>query len=176
MMNTKKLIILLCLAAIFLAPGLAAYIFYHHTQWLSSAKTNKGEIVRPNVELSFLTQNKWKLILWSPGECDESCRIAMDKLARIRLALGRRLYQVDALLLRKEQTRALSMPFIQQLKDEDIHIRQLSSQEAQVLEPWSTQSKIFIVNPEGYLVLAYALTSEPNDIYQDLKHLLHTKE
>ena len=100
----------------------------------------------------------------------------MDKLARIRLALGRRLYQVDALLLENDQAPVLSASFAQQLKDQDMRTRQLSHQEAQALKPWSSHPAIFIANPEGYLVLSYTANAEPKSIYQDLKHLLHSKE
>jgi hypothetical protein len=176
MNNSKKLLVLLFLGFIFFAPGIAAYIFYNHTQWLGTATTNHGELINPPPVMSFLSQDKWKLILWSPNECSEQCKIDMDKLARIRLALGRRLYEVDGILMQANQTAALPDGFEQQLKDEAITSLKLTPEQTELLKPWATEAKIFIVNPQNYLILAYTSSVEPKNIYQDLKHLLHMKE
>ena len=48
-----------------------------------------------------------------------------------------------------------------------------------VQNPLSTESprqRIFIANPQGFLVLSYAVTAESEDIYHDLKQLLEEME
>ena len=98
--NRRNYIVLLLMLALFIAPGLSAYLFYNHLTWLGAAKTNKGELLNPPILLTKLGMDaKWRLILWSPTGCAQECIQQLDKLARIRLALGRRLYQVDSLLL-----------------------------------------------------------------------------
>ena len=82
--------VLLLLAILFVAPGIVAYFVYTHPQWLGMATTNKGELIKsPQILDKLGSEKKWRLIVWSPEGCDATCIQQVDKLARIRLALGR---------------------------------------------------------------------------------------
>src|SRR5690606_23910729 len=100
MLQRKKLFISL-LILIFLAPGFAALILYKNPHWLGSVTTNRGRFLSPPVALPLeqAATKKWGLILWQPQTCKKICRQELDRLARIRLALGRRLYGVSQYLL-----------------------------------------------------------------------------
>ena len=124
MKNRRNIITMLLLATVFLAPGLAAYIFYQHTDWLAAAKTNKGELLNPPIPLSVLNQEpKWKFVLWNPGVCETTCQEELDKLARVRLALGRRLYQVQIdFLVNTDASSQLSSALTERLREADINL------------------------------------------------------
>jgi hypothetical protein len=165
--------VLFMLASLFALPGLAAYIFYLHPQWLNSATTNRGRLIYPPLQLSQLghTNAKWRFILWSPLQCDQQCQKEVDQLARVRLALGRHLYDVESYLLIRDD---VSMPtaFEQQLHDEDIHVVKLSNQSIGNLPVLTQHSEIFIANADNDLMLVYPVPAKPADIFHDIKLLL----
>ena len=175
--QVTKYYILLLLASMFAAPGISAYIFYQHPTWLSASKVNKGTLLSPPVALkSFDGHSKWRIVFWSPGACDKVCISQLDLLARVRLALGRKLYMVDLWLVLGDQHSPLSNEIKTLLKEQDFHVAQLSSDELVKLTAMSSDAKIYIANPDNYLVLSYQARVNPDDIYKDLKLLLSTTE
>lgn len=175
--NLSKYYILLLLATMFAAPGIAAYFFYQHPTWLSASKVNKGTLLSPSVALkSFDGQSKWRIVFWSPDICDKACLKQLDILARVRLALGRKLYLVDQWLLLGDEPAPTNNEIKTMLKEQDLHVAQLTSDQQVKLTAVASDAKIFIVNPDNYLVLSYQSPVNPDDIYKDLKLLLNTTE
>ena len=174
-MLKRNYLILLLLFLLFAAPGIAAYLFYLNPQWLSASTTNKGRLLKPPVTLLRSKGGKpqWTLMLWAPQGCEQACLKQLDKLARIRLALGRRLYDVEELLLATKD-QVFSANFRNSLQEQAIHLLQINP--TNLKEALTTQSEIFIANPDGLLILAYSPEANPADIYHDLKHLLNTTE
>lgn len=172
--------LLLCLSLLFIAPGVAAYLFYTHPHWLTAETTQKGKLLNPPVLFEAMkpANNKWRLIYWYPRDCDAVCRAELDMLARVRLALGRRLYQVELWLLANQDAKPLPQSFLQALQAQDMQVLQLSSVQNKALAKQLKHSKrkplVFIANPNNYLVLAYAPTVNPSDVYKDLTLLLTT--
>ena len=184
-MFQRPSIILLLLGVVFAAPGLSAYFFYTHAHWLQGASTNKGVLFNPPVKLDALehaaepkpskgvvTGPQWHLLLMSPTSCEQACMEQLDKLMRIRLALGRRLYRVVPHLILDAHAAPLSHALANSLREQGISVLRLSSNvdgQAPVLQH---RLHLFIANPDHYLVLSYAPTVAPNDIFHDLNHLL----
>lgn len=172
-----KYYILLLLALMFAAPGIAAYVFYHHPSWLGVTKVNKGTLLTPAPVLDvFDKEDKWRLVFLSPDACDQLCLHQLDILARVRLALGRKLYQVDEWLLLGDKSSSISEESAAILKKQDVHFAQLSTAQMVILANLPAEANIFIVNPEGYLILSYRAGVNPDDVYKDLKLLLNTTE
>lgn len=166
--------ILLILLVLFAAPGIFAYFFYMHPQWLGVASTNKGELISPPALASWGSADKWQVVLWSPTPCEAHCEQLMDKLARIRLALGRHWYNTEQWLVLNEDA-----PYPTKLADigseQNIHIIKISAKErAQLSLP--VDATLFIANPKHYLVLRFATTAQSDDIFHDLKQLMMTNQ
>ena len=115
---------------------------------------------------------KWQMLLWSPNACEQSCKVELDKLARIRLALGRHLYEVEPKLLLGPDASQLSEKLVNVLHDQGIHIRKLSVSERARMTILREKLAIFIVDPDDYLVLSYEASVKPEDIFHDIKQLL----
>lgn len=164
---------LLLLVFLFAAPGLSAYFLYFHPQWLSKATTNKGQLINPPVLMSELnTNSKWRLVLWSPAACEKSCMDQLIQLERVRLALGRRLYDVDLSLLMGANSKPLSAEQAALLTGHRVSVKVLSAKPSEHLSALYKDSEFFIANPEHYLVLSYPTTAESDDLYHDIKLLL----
>ena len=173
MKNTRRYVVLLLLVFLFAAPGLSAYFLYFHPQWLSSTTTNKGQLLNPPVLLGQLSTNsKWHLVLWSPAACEETCIEQLDKLARIRLALGRRLYDVDLSLLLGSNAKPMAAEQANMRQLQDVSVVTLSPEETQALYSLHPHSQLFVANPEQYLVLAYSVNAASDDLFHDIKLLL----
>lgn len=169
----RHYITLLLLVFLFATPGLSAYFLYFHPQWLTAATTNKGQFLKPPVLLTELADDaKWRLVLWSPVACEKNCVKQWDTLARIRLALGRRLYDVDLSLLLGEAAGSLPAELANLKHTPGMSVVRLSASESQRLSALYPQPELFIANPEHYLVLAYPMSAEPDDVFHDIKLLL----
>lgn len=161
----------------FAAPGLSAYLFYQHPNWLGSSSVNKGILLNPPQVLSSLDgQAKWRIVYWSPNDCDKTCLEQLDVLARIRLALGRKLYYVDQWLILGDKAAPLSDETKSLLTEQDFHVAQLSRTEQNKITALSAQPQVYLANPDNYLILSYQSQVNPDDVYKDLKLLLNTTE
>lgn len=175
--HLSKYYVLLLLAFMFAAPGIAALIFYQHPAWLGASKVNKGTLINPPLALQSLGGgSKWRIIFWNPGVCDQACLKQVNMLARVRLALGRKLYQVDQLLVLGDNAYPVSDTIKAILKEQDFQTIQLSPDELNKISGTRPEAKIFIANPDNYLILSYQPQVNPDDIYKDLKLLLNTAE
>lgn len=169
----RSQITLLLLVLLFAAPGLSAYFFYFHPQWLSASTINRGQLLNPPILLKQLgTDSKWRLAIWAGESCDATCSDQLDKLERIRVALGRRLYDVELSLLIDAKAAPMTPELTDALQKQGFSVVRLSADESQVLYSLNNQPKFFIANPDHYLVLAYPLSAESDDLFHDIKHLL----
>lgn len=184
---SRQTLILIVLALLFFAPGLAALYVYQHPQWLSQQATNKGTFVRPPLLIDALKQlnnevkdkpfhDLWHLVYWEPAECEEECLDGLEHLASIRLALGRRFYEVDEVLMIKALASSLEAESMTLLSRKGIKILSVNGAELNTLNAASSKPQIYIANPEGFLVLSYPIDVALNDIYLDLKQLLTTTQ
>jgi hypothetical protein len=119
---------------------------------------------------------KWRIIYWNPGACDNACMKQLDTLARIRLALGRKLYQVDQLFILGNNSPALTQEQQNLLNEIDFKLTKLSEVEIHTNDALFSTAKIFLADPNNYLILSYSSQVNPNDLYKDLKLLLNTTE
>lgn len=175
--KTSKFYIVLLLITVFAAPGITAYLFYTHPSWLGGSRINKGDLLAKPVLLTSVEKtNKWRILYWSATGCKRTCLKELDILARVRLALGRRLYQVDQMLVMGSQALKLSSDLDQKLQINDFKIRKLSVEDTQRLDDIDSKEHVFIMNPDNYLVLSYTAGANPDDVYKDLKLLLNTTE
>ncbi|MCA0402641.1 MAG: hypothetical protein LCH30_02475 [Proteobacteria bacterium] len=171
--SNLKYLTLLLLALVFIAPGLSAYFYYNHPEWVTAKTTNKGMLLSPPILLSKEMQkgDKWRLILVERNDCEKDCLQELDKLARIRLALGRHLYEVEQWLVIDKEKPNLNELRVQ-LKTTDIQLRPLEKESIERIPANLHLYPFFIVSPEGYLILAYPKEVKSADIYHDLKQLL----
>jgi hypothetical protein len=182
LMRSKKVLIALFL--VFLAPGVLAIIFYLNPSWLGGLPTNKGLMIRPSVKLACLNSNlnsnsneeKWHMAVWCPKGCDTGCLQTLDEMARVRLALGRRLYQVDLWVLQGQTGVMCKQDIANALKAQDVKTRVLTRDEQAAVSLLQNQPKVFLADPDHYLVLEYEALGKASDVFQDLKRLLNTRE
>jgi hypothetical protein len=155
------------LIAVFSAPGLSAWYFFTHPDLLGKAATNRGQLLTPPVLLKPLEKSKkWHLIFFGGESCDNLCKQQLEKLAKIRLALGRKLYSVDLDLVLIDGAPAISKQFLEAIHDQGFHV-------TTAVWPLKKVPVVLIANPDNYLILTFDLDVKPGDIFHDLSHLLN---
>ena len=158
------------LLVLFTAPGILAYIVYQHPNWISG-RTNRGQLLQPPVQLqAAYPGNKWQILYWNPQPCQQTCLQQIDDLAKMRLALGRRLYYVDLIFAHSQKNLSIALQdLLQKIAGHDSQIQEA---DANILGP---QSAIYLVNPQHYVILAYSIDQAKKDLFQDLQKLVHDK-
>lgn len=143
----RKIVILGLLCIIFFLPSILALWFYQHP--IPFEKTlNHGRLLSPPIKMSSLKTTTWQWIIWCPKKNDAICSGTLDKLSRIRLALGRRWYDVTVKLFYPEDRVAI---------------------DAVLATPKPT---IWLMDKRGFVVMTYATSAKSKDIYDDIKTLL----
>ncbi|OGV29909.1 MAG: hypothetical protein A3E88_02250 [Legionellales bacterium RIFCSPHIGHO2_12_FULL_35_11] len=163
---------LLWLLVIFIIPGVLAYLFFKNPSYLGGVETNRGVLLDPPILIdNFKKNDKWRIAYYSPEKCDENCLGNLDKLSRVRLALGRYLYNVDAYLVVNSENNALTDGNSKILKNLSINLLKIVVM-PQEKALFSNTPFYFIVSPENYIILQYRADSQPDDLFQDIKKLV----
>ena len=170
----KNKAILGLLVVLFASPSLVAYWLYRHPTSWHAASINRGTLITTPTVLSSMPSRdvKWHLVYWDPQACDAACLDAVEKIARVRIALGRRLYHVDVVLLQDESTKALSAAPRQSMHALDVREVRLSASDVKTMQALSPSAAYFLMNPQQQLVLRYARQAPADDLFHDIKHLL----
>ncbi len=168
--------VLFALLLVFFTPGVAALLFYMNPTWLKALPTNKGSFVTPAVSFPSLdgVEDTWRIAVWCPSGCNEACLKEVDDLARVRLALGRRLYRVSLWLVQDDKSERCTPEIKKILAARDIHTRMLSAEER--ISLLQDEPQVILVDGKEQAVLNYTGVNIPKDVFQDLKHLLSRSE
>lgn len=168
---------LLVLVLIFIAPGLVAYEYYTHRSH-SMLTTNKGQLIRPPVLLTLpFSGNRWRMLLWRPHGCKHECVRQLDRLARVRLALGRRLYNVDVVLVlgSKHKLKAWKKEheyLSRRMQEHGLSLLIVSKDNLELRAAFGDTAGVYLVNPHKYAILAYPESDFSDAVFHDLKHIL----
>lgn len=176
----KTALVTIALIIIFALPILLAQLFFMHPNWVSS-KTNRGILLRQKVTMTDLSQQswpnndfkQWTLALLYPSHCTRLCQRQLVTLNNIRKATGKNQLRVTRALIQFRQSPA---PLI--IKKTGINHWEISKKAfdtkmgQKTLPKVQTNGSVYIISPQGELVLAYPSLKQPKAILKDLKRLL----
>lgn len=189
--SRKKLV---WIFALFFLPLLLATIWFQIVQTgaISWGSTSRGELIAPAVPFTEFklteegadavfgldeVRGKWT-ILYVPGTtCDEACISTLHNIRQARLALNHRMERVQRVLL-TEQTSTFSDEFeaahvglriVNDSQTDTSFVAQIKAAQQQ-LEPKT--NLIYLVDPNGNLMMRYTPDQLPKPLFKDLKHLL----
>lgn len=170
--NRSKLM-LLTLAALFIAPVLAASLLLKTGWYQALGTTNHGQLVEPPLALKALfpelvdsghTQRHWTLLFVQPEPCDAACKNTLYLLDQIPLAMGPDRHRIARLIVTPRH------------RDRITTQRQKIQQEHPAL---TGSNHLLLVDPEGYVFMHYPAHAdrqrairEGKNIVNDLKHAL----
>lgn len=183
--KTKNRLTIIFTALLFIAPVVVAYMLssglinYH-----PSSTKNSGHFVSPLVKLADHSDapwvasldGHWTLIRRTPEACAGQCQGLASDLHKYRLSLGHRMEKMQLMLMADDFTSDLPDPYPHILKVSLAGEKSLSG----VFDELSKVSLqnghgLYVVAPEGYLMMAFTPENTSSEIIKDLSLLVKRK-
>ena len=173
---------MLAIAALCLAPFVAALIAYYY--WQPQGGMNYGELIpaRPLIDppLRHLDQRafrlselkgKWILLQLDEADCAAACKAKLYKMRQVRLAQGREMERVERVWLILDEA-----PLETQLMREYDGTRMLRGTGSPLLGEFppsgGVRDHIYLIDPLGNLMLRFPKDADPRKMHKDLARLL----
>ncbi|MDQ5884493.1 MAG: hypothetical protein QG556_833 [Pseudomonadota bacterium] len=171
--NLKKYRSVIILVVLFFLPiGSAFYIFSQPMLLRKLSTTNYGQWApQLDWQLNKPKARPWQLVLWQNGPCEQQCMQQLDQLARIRLAMGRKVYELSLVLLVPEGMQ-LTKQQTDQLKDNNIDYQYLPREKVPTWNKNFQVKPVVLFSPEHLSILMYPKDLEPKKMYHDLQVLI----
>ena len=174
------------LIAVFVVPLLIAIAMYSMREYLPANKSvSQGELIHPaqpiktlmiqltkneSIDLEGIT-GKWTYLVYSPNGCDLQCEASLFKLRQTKKATGRERNRIQSALLtdiNKVNTEILQ-------RNQRTRVGKLVNFEIES-EPGKQKQLengfIYLVDPNGNLMMKYNATTTSRGMLKDIKKLL----
>ena len=155
---------------------LASAMYFIFPEWIPSATTNEGELITPpiqaiKVNVQLTKNEKWVLIQPGEFECDEACRHMLYLSHQIVAGLGKDKTRIERVLLAPS---GISVAFKTILARQDPELRVITQHiELQPLRSRiTTEPTLFLMDPQGNIMMFYTLEKAGKPMLNDLKYLL----
>lgn len=173
---------LLAIAALCLAPFIAALIAYYY--WHPQGGMNYGELIAPRAlsdpslrhldrhafKLSEL-RGKWVLLQLDQADCAADCQAKLYDMRQVRLAQGRDMERVERVWLILDDA-----PLETKLMREYDGTRMLRAAGSPIVAEFppagEARDHIYLIDPHGNLMLRFPKNADPRRMHKDLARLL----
>ena len=185
--NLKGKIKFLLIVMIFVLPFVVSnHLYKKHLSGEKLNTTNYGSFINPIVSLqdtSFfdITTNsrkynsldrKWYLIYITNPNCSDSCQNDIYLLRQINIALGKDMERVKRIVLLNDDTKTNLGKELQIKYPNLIVVSNQSSSFTKVLNKVKRNLNLFLVDPNGNVILGYNENFEGKKLLKDIKKLL----
>ena len=177
----------------FVVPVVAAYALYFMGV-KPPASSNKGELLSPVVDIesfSFnddnnqpisrddITMRKWHMIYFAGATCDEACNQMLYKMRQINIAMGKYAPRLRRLLVHLEQPGEEFQALIEKEYPDARHAN-ANSQTIEValqdIGPQYRSNEVYIMDPNGNVMLRFTQDQSYKDLMHDLKILFKVSQ
>ncbi len=165
-------------AIAFVPIGVAYFVFFYFPALLPESTTNQGILVRPSVQMPtdiLLSNSQWSLLLPVGDDCDATCEQVLYLSRQVHVGLGKDAARLRRLVI---STGELSQRFHELLIE--------SHQKVAILDPdprilallngiitdATARSIVFLIDPNGNVMMYYRPDQGGKPMLKDLKHLL----
>jgi len=173
---------LLAIAALCIAPFVAALIAYYY--WQPQGGMNYGELIPARAlidpPLRHLDQRafrlselkgKWILLQLDEADCAAACKAKLYNMRQVRLAQGREMERIERVWLILDEA-----PLETQLLREYEGTRLLRASGSPLLREFpasgGVRDHIYLIDPLGNLMLRFPEDADPRRMHKDLGRLL----
>lgn len=172
------------LVALFFGPLLVAWIWFFYFQDMRPATVNKGDLITPVVSLADLQMYErgvaessapfagdWFIVLLAPEVCDEACERALYLSRQVWIRLNKDANRVQRVLLAGSNTTFPANEHVD-LRVFDLDRNALTRFEDSGRVALAGANRLYLVDPQGNLMMSYPLDFTPEMLNDDLKRLL----
>ena len=177
--KTKNKLSLLLITLLFIVPILLAFYFLDKEK----PSKNHGDLIQPPVKVTdnpTLKQYEkfWTIVYQQSADCDKHCKQMLETIYRIRLTRGHNKDRIKLLAIHAGQ-KNIEIPanfsVIEQQSYQD------GSKLDAVFKKLSAQSLgnnegLYIIAPEGFLMMSYPHDFVPQDVIKDLSLMLRARK
>lgn len=169
------------LFAVGLVPVFTAYVVYvYFPQFLPTDTTNQGQLINPPVSNTLLnldlTDSKWSLLIPVGQTCDENCKQRFYLARQINVALGKESGRVRRVLVTTLKTPeseiSLLMREYPDMGQVQLDERLLKDAFKDVVTDSVSGDYVFLMDPNGNIMMVYTLEKMGQPMLKDLKLLL----
>lgn len=184
--SLKGQLVLVALFAVFFLPiSLAWLLNVELPHWLPFGRTNHGQLIEPaeRFEASALTSvdgepvdgallaGKWTLVYIALSECSAECDQAVYRMRQSRYAMGKDMDRVQPLVIApKRLAKAAASKLL--AHDPALKVVAAGPEWMRRPRPAMGRAELYIVDPQGYLMMWYRAEDDPAGMIKDLKRLL----
>ena len=156
------------------APMIASYVAYY--VWRPSGHVNYGELIapRPLAGPPFdALRGKWVLVSFDAAACDAYCEKKLYILRQVRTAQHKNMGRVERLWLLTDarKPRAALIAAI-----EGTRIAATTDSPAAKEFPGNITDHIYLVDPNGNLMMRFPRDADPSKLLKDLERLLRLSQ
>jgi len=179
--NKIKLAIILIVP--FLVLGSAYFVFYSGIG-IPTGTTNRGDLVQPAIPVldeTYLADSGkdydfvpiWHLYIPVSADCDEQCKSALHTTRQVHLRQGKRAIKIDRVFVATESISPTTLAYLKENHPKsDIVYMQANRWEQLGGELNHQNGDYYLVDPRGWLMMAYREGHQGEDLLKDLKKLL----
>lgn len=173
-------------------PFILALYFFYNPHLVSHLSTgNNGTLLNPPVAIpemqldtydgkTFDTKklkDNWTLIMVASSKCEEKCIQNLFFLRQIRLAMGEDRSKVQRLMLLTDTEHTAGLNKILEPYDGTVTITGSDENREQLVKLLKVDEKplanrIFMIDPQGLVMMSYPENPPWKDVLKDLQHLL----
>ena len=179
--NRRKLAVLLIIPLVVLAT---AYAVFYTGFGVPTGTTNKGELIQPPIATEDFVYNKldgslytpeslWHMVIPVLGDCSAACRDTLYTTRQVHLRQGKRAIDIDRIAVLTRPPTAEFVAFMEAEHPRTALVLANQAQWALVSEPTQlADGDYFLVDPRGWLMMAYRSEHTGEDLLFDLKKLV----
>lgn len=178
------------IAVVVLAPLVMAVMVYFQPGWFSFGHSNHGRLVRPPVKIQAAALPRlfaaeplpadyfhgfWTLVYIGGSRCGAPCRAALYATRQARIAAGEDMRRVQRLYVVRGRSEAAgylrrSQPDLTVVEEATTDAGKHFVRQFTAVQP---VGGIYLVDPNGLLMMTYPPGADPAGLLKDLRHLLN---
>ena len=188
-LNKSNIITFWMIVLVFALPPVSAYFMYY-SGIMPDGRINKGALILPESlpEVSLHTMDgqafsinenhgKWTMLMFADSTCDQVCQKNIYLMRQVRISLGKDSHNTERLLILNEQNLSSEfsiflkdypgMPVVASERDDEKAMQVFFTSVAK-----DTKNKLFLIDPNGNVMMHYEKSFKPKDLLNDLKRLI----
>lgn len=160
--NTQSYTALAVMLA-FIIPLVLAMLLYATRDFWSLTSSPNGELINPPLTLPLqFKERQWHLLLIRPDCIDTACEVQLAKINSIHEATGKDFKRSSNILVtRTSNVKKELLENIQWLELNNITL---------------LEDGLYIMDPDGYIILKYPLDVPAKGVLEDFRHLLKVSQ
>lgn len=171
---------LYALLALFFGPLVVAWIWFFHFEGVRPGTVNKGELITPVIALGDLGLDAreegvaanpftedWSIVVLAPRACDEHCEQALYVTRQVWIRLNKDADRVQRVML--------ASPGVDYPADAHRDLKAYDADAATFARFTGASGgdgRVYLVDPQGNLMMRYPPDFTPEMLHDDLKRLL----